>query len=457
MKRSTKLAVGPLVALAAAGAAAVAGLSGGEIATAAVTGLCAAWWVLEPISIPATSMIPFVAFPAAGVLDHKQVATAYGHHMILLLLGGFMLSAAVEKSGAHRRLALGMVRIAGRGGRGLIAGFMVASAVSSMWISNTATTLVLLPVALAITERSDADGDRLATPLLLGIAYAASIGGMATPIGTPPNLIFMSNYEEATGQTISFLSWMRIGVPAVVALLPIAWLYLTRGLTGVVAPEVPRQGRWSSAEVRVMVVFAVTAVLWVFRTAPLGGWSAAIGMTGVGDSTIALAAVVVLFIASDADGEQLLDWETARRIPWGLLLLFGGGLAISAGFKASGLSESLGLVFEHLGGWPPVLITLSICLSVTFMTEVTSNTATTSLLMPILIAAAATIGSSPEQLMIPATLSASCAFMLPVATAPNAIMAGTGQVSTRDMARTGIWLNLLGALALTAVCSLILG
>lgn len=454
MNRAFKLVLGPVVAAGAGAAAAAAGLSGPEIATAAITGLCAIWWVLEPIPIPATSLIPFAAFPATGVLDHKQVATAYGHHMILLLLGGFILSAAVEKSGVHRRMALGMVRVAGSSGRSLIAGFMVAAAVSSMWISNTATTLVLLPVALALTD--DGGDNRLALPLLLGIAYAASIGGMATPIGTPPNLIFMSNYEKATGETISFLSWMGIGLPAVIVILPIAWLLLTRRLGGLKAPEVPRQGRWSSAEVRVSIVFGLTALAWIFRTAPAGGWAGAVGATGVGDSTIALAAVLLLFVASDDRGEPLLDWKTAKTIPWGLLLLFGGGLAISAGFEASGLSVSLGKLFGLVASWPAVAMILVICLSVTFMTEVTSNTATTALLMPILIPAAATADIDPEMLMLPATLSASCAFMMPVATAPNAIVAGTRHVTTRDMARTGIWLNLLGALALTALLQFLL-
>jgi sodium-dependent dicarboxylate transporter 2/3/5 len=432
-------------------AAAAAGLAADAISTAAITGLCAAWWVLEPIPIPATSLIPFAAFPLCGVLDDEAVATAYGHHMILLLLGGFMLSAAVEKSGVHRRLALGMVRMSGRSGRSLVAGFMVASAVSSMWISNTATTLVLLPVALAVID-SDDSGE-LAVPLLLGIAYAASIGGMATPIGTPPNLIFMSNYEKATGHAISFLEWMSIGVPVVALMLPLAWLVVTRRLGSIVAPAVPRAGPWASAEVRVLIVFAATAAAWIFRTAPAGGWAGAAAMPGVGDSTVALVAVLALFLVPDATGEPLLDWPTARRIPWGLLLLFGGGLAISAAFKASGLSTELGRAFIVIADWPTLALIFAVCLVVTFLTEVTSNTATTSLLMPVLVSAAAAAALAPDQLMIPATLSASCAFMLPVATAPNAIVAGTDHLSTRDMATTGVWLNIIGAVVISLLCT----
>ncbi|HUH02649.1 MAG TPA: SLC13 family permease [Kofleriaceae bacterium] len=455
MSRAHRLLLGVAIAAAAGIAAAAAGLGADAISTAAITGLCAAWWVLEPIPIPATSLIPFAAFPLCGVLDDETVATAYGHHMILLLLGGFMLSAAVEKSGVHRRLALGMVRMSGRGGRSLVAGFMLASALSSMWISNTATTLVLLPVALAVID-ADESGE-LAVPLLLGIAYAASIGGMATPIGTPPNLIFMSVYEQATGRTISFLEWMGIGVPVAAAMLPLAWLVVTRRLRQVAAPAVPRAGAWTSSEVRVLMVFAATAAAWVFRTAPAGGWAGLADMPGVGDSTVALAAVVILFLLPDATGEPLLDWSTARRIPWGLLLLFGGGLAISAAFKASGLSASLGQAFLVIADWPAIALIFAVCLVVTFLTEVTSNTATSSLLMPVLVAAATAAALAPDQLMIPATLSASCAFMLPVATAPNAIVAGTEHISTRTMASTGIWINLLGAVVISLLCSVLLG
>lgn len=453
MSRAQRLLLGVAIAAAAGIAAAGAGLGTDAVSTAAITGLCAAWWVLEPIPIPATSLIPFAAFPLAGVLDDETVAKAYGHHMILLLLGGFMLSAAVERSGVHRRLALGMVRMSGRGGRSLVGGFMLASALSSMWISNTATTLVLLPVALAVIDSDDSGA--LAVPLLLGIAYAASIGGMATPIGTPPNLIFMSIYEEATGHSISFLEWMSIGLPVVALMLPLAWLMVTRRLREVVAPEVPRAGPWTSAEVRVLIVFGATAAAWVFRTAPAGGWAGMADMPGVGDSTVALAAVLALFLVPDASGEPLLDWSTARRIPWGLLLLFGGGLAISLAFKESGLSEDLGRAFLVIADWPEIALILAVCLMVTFLTEVTSNTATTSLLMPVLVAAAAAAAVAPDRLMIPATLSASCAFMLPVATAPNAIVAGTDHVTTRAMASTGVWLNLVGAVVISALCGLL--
>ncbi len=457
MTRRRGLLVGAAVSVAAGVGALLLDLGGPAAWTAGITGLCAAWWVLEPVPIPVTSLVPFAAFPLTGVLTHKQVAASYGHTMILLLMGGFMLSTAVEHSGVHRRLALGMVRMAGGGSRRLVLGFMLASALCSMWISNTATTLMLLPVAMAVVADSGSPAGResISAPLLLGIAYAASIGGMATPIGTPPNVIFMSHYEKVSGTTMSFLEWMEIGVPAAVVLVPIAWLSLTRKLGHIAAPEVPRPGPWRSAERRVLVVFAITAAAWIFRVAPMGGWSALVGATGAGDSTVALAAVVVLLLVPDGDGGHLLEWETAKTIPWGLLLLFGGGLAISAGFEASGLSVALGHALGGIAHWPTVLLIGVICLCVTFLTEVTSNTATSNLLMPVLAAAATAAAIGPMTLMVPATLSASCAFMLPVATAPNAIVSGSGKVSGRRMAREGLVLNLVGAVVLTGACSLL--
>lgn len=455
-RQSLGLLLGPVLAAVAFGLAASAGLTDAARWTAAITTLCAIWWVTEPIAIPATSLIPFALFPLTGVLDHKVVAGAYGHTLILLLLGGFVLSTAMEKSGAHRRLALGMVRlVGGRGGRRLVLGFMLASAICSMWISNTATTLMLLPIAMAVIENDD--GGELQVPLLLGIGYAASIGGLGTPVGTPPNVIFMGQYQKSTGQEVSFLDWMMIGVPVVVVLLPIAWLLLTRRLGGVATSlDLPKLGRWRPPEKRVLLVFAVTALLWVTRSEPFGGWSGLIGQTGVGDSTVALLMVVVMFLIPDGEGSRLLDWQTAAKIPWGLLILFGGGIAIAVAFKESGLSGELGGALSGLTRLPLVVTLLSLCLAVTFLTEVTSNTATATLLMPVLAAAGLAADMDPALLMVPAALSCSCAFMLPVATAPNAIMFGTGKVSTARMAREGFWLNLAGVAVVSTACALLL-
>jgi sodium-dependent dicarboxylate transporter 2/3/5 len=348
--------------------------------------------------------------------------------------------------------------VGGAGGRKLVLGFMLATAVCSMWISNTATTLMLLPVALAVLEQDEANGggDTLKVPLLLGIAYAASIGGMGTPVGTPPNVIFMGIYTEATGTEIAFFDWMLIGIPTVAILIPIVWLYLTRRLKGERTLELPDLGPWIPAERRVLAVFLVTAVAWVTRTTPFGGWSRLFDLPGAGDSTVALAAVVALFLIPNGKGGRMLDWETASKIPWGLLLLFGGGIGIARGFEASGLSTALGgWLANDLGitAWPVIGMTLTVCLAVTFLTEVTSNTATTTLLMPVLAAAGLAAGIDPAVLMIPAALSASCAFMLPVATAPNAIVFGTDMITTKTMAREGFALNWVGALVIMGIAA----
>ena len=446
----------------------VAGLESPAAATAAITTLCAVWWVFEPIPIPATSLIPFALLPVAGVIDHAKVATAYGHPLILLLMGGFILSTAMERSGAHRRVALTMLRsVGGAGGRRLVLGFMLASAALSMWISNTATTLMLLPVALAVLQQAgEAERDRLALPLLLGIAYAANIGGIGTPVGTPPNVIFMAQYEAHTGASWSFLQWMTIGVPVVVLLLPLAWLWVTRKLGAGQRLEVPAAGPWTSAESRVLLVFGLTALLWISRTEPFGGWNGLLeGFWGVelpgrktlvGDGTVALAMVLLMFVIPDGRDGRLLDWKTAARIPWGLLILFGGGLAIGKAFGASGLSKVVGAQLSALTAWPLLAMIVTICLVVTFLTEVTSNTATTNVLMPILAAACGIAGEpgaiDPTLLMVPAAISASCAFMLPVATAPNAIVFGTGRITTRTMMREGFALNLVGVLVISLTC-----
>ncbi len=419
--------------------------------TAAVTTLCAIWWVFEPIPIPVTSLLPLAILPLVGVLTSKQVGAAYGSPLILLLLGGFILSKAMERSGAHRRLALNMVQLFGRADqRRLVLGFMAAAALLSMWISNTAATLMLLPVALAVLN--DDNGARLGPTLLLGIAYAASIGGMGTPIGTPPNLVFMQVYGAEIGETPGFLEWMSWSLPLIALFLPLAGFWLTRDLGGQPAPKLPPVGRWQPAEVRTLLVFGLTAALWVTREEPFGGWSAWLNLPLANDASVALLAVGAMFLIPDGRGSRLLDWETAERIPWGVLILFGGGIAIATAFSESGLSLLLGNALAAAGNWPAWIAVIAICLSVTFLTELTSNTATTVLLMPILAIAGQAAGIDPRLLMVPAALSASCAFMLPVATAPNAIVYGTGRVSARHMAREGFLLNLLGAACISLIC-----
>jgi len=423
--------------------------------TASVTLLCATWWVFEPVPIPFTSLIPLALFPLFGVLTPAQVGQAFGSPLILLLMGGFMLSTAMSDSGAHRRIALYMVNLFGGGSaRGLVLGFMAASAVLSMWISNTATTLMLLPVALAVLEQTD---KRMNIPLLLGIAYAASIGGLGTPIGTPPNLIFMQVHLDQFGTTPSFPEWMTWGLPIVVIMVPLAGLWLTRGVKLSKPVQLPLVGRMRPAEKRVLFIFCMTAFFWVTRQAPFGGWSGLFDLPQANDASVALIAVVLMAALPNGEGGRLLRWEAATKIPWGVLLLFGGGISIASAFVYSGLADNIAQELGTLMKLPIWLLILCMCLSVTFLTEVTSNTATSSLLMPLLAATATVSGHAPMLLMVPAVLSASCAFMLPVATAPNAIIFGSGKIRIKDMAREGFILNLVGAVVITTVCIIAFG
>tara|TARA_B110000879_G_scaffold152992_1_gene198017 strand:- start:3695 stop:5083 length:1389 start_codon:yes stop_codon:yes gene_type:complete len=420
---------------------------------AGLTTLCALWWIFEPIPIPATSMIPLGVFPLLGILDGKQVAQAYGDPLIILLMGGAMLSKAMEKSGAHRRIALYMVNLfGGHDQRRLVFGFMVASALLSMWVSNTATTLMLLPVAYAVLDSADGESaKKLAVPLFLGIAYAASIGGLGTPIGSPPNVIFLKIYGESTGTLISFSQWMLWALPVVIMLLPLAGLWITRHLGKTDPLEIPQAGVWRSEEVRVLIIFSLTALAWISLREPFGGWSSWFNLPTANYAAVALTAVVLMFVLPNGHGGKLLDWESASSIHWGVLLLFAGGIAIAKAFAATGISEAIGESLSAVTRLSIIALIVVVALSVTFLTEITSNTATTTLLMPILAAASLGAGFDPALLMLPAALSASCAFMLPVATAPNAIVFGTGKISVEQMAREGFVLNLMGVAVITAV------
>jgi sodium-dependent dicarboxylate transporter 2/3/5 len=449
----------PLVAAIGGWIAHLCGMDAHAAITLAIAALTAIWWMSEAVPIPAASLVPIALLPLFGVLSAKTaVAQAYGHPLILLLLGGFLLSKGMEKSGVHRRMALGMVRLCGGGGgRGLILGFMLAASMLSMWISNTATTLMLLPIALAVLDGARKDGTampKIAAPLMMGMAYAANVGGLGTPIGTPPNLVFIEQYQKVSGTLVTFSGWMKVGVPVVVTLIPLMWLWLSRGLGEGKKIDLPESGPWTRGEQRTLMVFGFTAVAWMTRVEPFGGWSTWLNLPTANDASVAFIGVLLLFCIPDGSKREgsagrLLDWETAVKIPWGILLLFSGGICLASGIKESGLSEMAAGVLSGVGALPPVLIILLVCLVMTFLTEMTSNTASTILMMPILGAAGVASGIDPIVLMLPAALSASCAFMLPVATGPNAVVFGSGHLTVPRMAREGFVLNLLAAGAVT--------
>jgi sodium-dependent dicarboxylate transporter 2/3/5 len=433
-----------------------AGQSQPIVVTALVAWLCMMWWIFEPIPIPVTSLLPMAVFPLTGVLTAQQVGASVGSPLIILLMGGFLLSWGMESTGAHHRIALTVVNVVGgQRPKQLVLGFMLAGALLSMWISNTASVLMLMPVALAVLA-SCSNRSLLAPPLLLGLAWSCSIGGLGTPIGTPPNLILVQVLEENTGQVISFSQWMSWGLPVVSILLPLAWLWVTRAVPRELDVTLPEVGPWRSAERRVLMIFGLTALAWITRAEPFGGWQQWLGLPTANDASVALLAVIALFIARDREGDALITWEQASQIPWGVLLLFGGGICLARAFIASGLSAQVGEAMTLVTALPVFVMMVLLALCVTFLTEATSNTATTALLMPLLVAVAVASEMDPLWLMVPAALSASCAFMLPVATAPNAVAFGSGELPIQRMVREGFVLNLIGAGAIASVAWLLL-
>lgn len=449
--RPLLLFLGPATALLAGLIAHRTGMPWAAAITLGIVLWCALWWISEAVEAPVTALIPLTLLPLLGVLSPAQVAAAVGHEAILLLAGGFMLSRALVAVGLHRRFALAIIAAIGTSSpRRLVLAFTLSAGLLSMWVSNTATALMLLPIALALLEPHPLKS-ALTIPLLLAIAYGASIGGLGTPIGTPPNLIFLGVYRETSGRDIGFLEWMSFGLPLLAVFLPIVALWLTRGLPRRCPPLegiAPEPGM-SAAQRRVLAVFALTVALWIFRTQPAGGWAGLLGLSGANDATVALLAVLILLLLPDGRGGRVFSWPQATDIPWGILVLFAGGLALASAFSVSGLGAILAERLGAMAALPPLLIVLAVSSVMIFLTEITSNTAAAALAMPVLAAAANASGVDPALFMLPAALAASCAFMLPVATAPNAVVYASGLVPAPRMAREGLVLNLVGIVLLT--------
>ncbi len=444
---------------------------------AALAVLMAVWWLTEALPIPATSLLPLAVLPLAtgGEIGIREAASSYSHDLIFLYMGGFMLALTMQRWGLHRRIALATILLVGTRPRRIVLGFMLSSAALSMWISNTATVVMMLPIALSVidlvrrqlagseSERAVGESFPFAISLLLGTAYAASIGGIATLLGTPPNGLLAAFVRDSYGQEISMFSWLPIGLAVSIPMLPLAWWLLVRVVFPVEIAEIPggralirgeleKLGRMSTAERRMATVFVLTAVAWVVRP-----WLNAIQvgdslpLAGLNDSVIAMVAALVLFLLPSGEGRRLLDWPTAVELPWGILLLFGGGLSLASAVRSAGVDSYIGQQVAGLGSLPaPVLVVLVTAL-VIFLTEMTSNTATTATFLPIMGAVAEGLGMEPLMLLIPLTLAASCAFMMPVATPPNAIVFGSGEISISQMCRAGLWLNLAATLWIVVV------
>ncbi|KPK75209.1 MAG: anion transporter [Phycisphaerae bacterium SM23_30] len=458
-------------------------------ATAAIGTLMAVWWMTEALPLPATSLLPLILFPLARVFPDaatgaqiEQAAAPYANPFIFLFMGGFMIAQAIERWNLHRRIALLTVLTVGTRPARMIAGFMIATAMLSMWISNTATTVMMLPIGLSVItlltdrfcrpaqqilqgvrregqfEADDLSG--FAVCLMLGIAYAASIGGVGTLVGTPPNVFFAGFMLEQYQITLGFGRWMCLGLPLVVIFLLIAWFILTKVVFPIRISQIPggrrliheelnKLGPMSRGEWTVLVVFLLTACGWILR-GPVTSWlwlrERVPAITELNDAMIALAGALVLFVIPvDAKRSQFaLDWPTARKLPWGMLLLFGGGLCLASAVTGSGLDQWIGNLMKAWYGLPSVVLVLLVTAVVIFLTELTSNIATATTFLPILGGVAVGIGAEPLLLLAPAALAASCAFMLPVATPPNAIVFGSGHITIGQMIKAGLWLNLIG-------------
>ncbi|HLS65864.1 MAG TPA: DASS family sodium-coupled anion symporter [Pseudogracilibacillus sp.] len=452
------------------------GLSAEGIAIAASTIWIATWWITEAVPIPVTSLLPLILFPLTGGLEVGDTASAFGDETIFLFMGGFMIALAMEKWNLHRRMALTIISLIGTNMNRIVLGFMVATGFLSMWISNTATAMMMVPIGLAIIYQvTDALKDNpsvdtskenfgFGKALMLGIAYSASIGGIATLIGTPPNTLLAGAINKMYGIELSFAKWMLFGVPFAWVFLIIVWIYLVKvaypskikelpGGTAVIDKEKRKLGDASTEEKLVLIVFSLAAFSWITRTFLLSKF-----IDGLSDGIIAMFFALVLFIIPSVSkkGDHLLDWETAVKLPWGILLLFGGGLAIASGFVNSGLSEWIGTQLTGLQGVSLLIVVLTVAALVIFLTEITSNTATASMMYPIMASLAVALGYHPYALMIAAGVAASCAFMLPVATPPNAVVFGSGYLRIPDMAKAGFMLNIIGAILVSITIYFIL-
>lgn len=443
--------------------------------TAAVAALMAIWWITEALPVPVTALLPIFLFPLLGILDGSKVTQSYAHHLIYLFMGGFLIAVTVEKWNLHRRIALHAIYLVGVTPNRIILGFMLATAFLSMWISNTAATMMMLTIGLAVLHQiigtqSSNDVDfparhsQFGTALMLGIAYSASIGGVATLIGTPPNAILAGVIEKTYGHSISFTDWMKFGLPLSLCMLFLTWFYLTRiafrtdithlpGSRETIQREIVQLGPMSKQEKRVLFIFGSVAMLWILR-----GLVDVDLFKRVEDSTIAIGGAILLFIIpSDfRKREFLLDWKTALTIPWDVLILFGGGFALAQAFSETGLTSLLADKLSVLEGMNIFIIIMFVALFVTFLTEITSNTATASITLPVMAALAEAMHVHPYGVMVAAAIAASFAFMLPVATPPNAIVYGSRYIHIPQMAKAGVWLNIVGILLISFFAFIIL-
>jgi sodium-dependent dicarboxylate transporter 2/3/5 len=426
-----------------------------------VTAWVAIWWITEAVPIAITALLPIILFPLTGALSISDTTAAFGHKYIFLYLGGFLLAIAIEKWNLHKRIAISIIHLIGSNINTIILGFMAATGFMSMWISNTATSVMMLPIGMAVISQfkkddsgETSDAQFVGKALMLAIAYSASIGGFATLIGTPPNLVLTGVLEETYGVKISFFDWMKIGLPISILLMFGCWIYLTRFAFRFEQKEFPggrteiknmllRLGKMSYEETVVMWVFALTATLWISRS------FIEKYIPAIDDTIIAMVGGTLLFIIPAGDKKPIIEWKECSNIPWGIILLFGGGMALAKGFSDTGLAEWIALQLGQMNGLSLFLLILLLVAAINFLTEITSNLATTAMLLPVLAPMAMAFDLHPYMIMVSVTIAASCAFMLPVATPPNAVVFGSGHLRIPDMMRAGIWMNLISIVLVT--------
>lgn len=433
---------------------------------AAAAALMVVWWGTEAVPIAATSLVPLALYPVLSIMSADRVAKQYGDPYVFLFMGGFLLALAMQKSLLHKRIALHLIRRMGSGHRRMLAGFMLATAFISLFVSNTATTIMIFPIGMAVIGRLGSQkSHKFNAALMLGIAYASSIGGVATLIGKPTNMIFIGQSKNLLPQLkeVSFIEWSLMGVPVAAGFLVLTWFCLAFSFIGsnkkdglleeAISRDMDSLGKLSVAEIRVMIIFILTVLSWIWRadiqlgSMTVPGWTTLLGLRDVHDGTIAMMAALALFIVPAGEGtrgERLLDWEWAKRLPWEILFLFGGGFALAESFQTSGLAAWIAGGLSSLQGMPEFWLIVSVCFVTILLSELMSNTALVAMMMPILASVAGPLGIHPYLLMIPATIASSFAFMMPIGTPPNAIVYGSGHVPMHQMMKTGLVLNVLG-------------
>ena len=434
--------------------------------TAAVAVLMAVWWITEAIPIAATALLPVVLFPILEIATIGNTTAPYANPLIFLFMGGFIIAIAMQSWNLHKRIALNIVSFVGVKPSSIIIGFILASAFLSMWVSNTATALMMLPIAISVLQIVNRNRNsetvtvtNFEIVLVLAIAYACNIGGIGTLIGTPPNALMAAFMLENYNIEIGFAEWMLVGIPLVAIMLPLMYLLLSRiiypvklkelpGGKSVIQSQLEALGKMTAPEARVAIIFGGTALLWITRPL-LTNY-----LPGLSDAGIAVTAGVILFLLPNGlrDGKNILMWKDLKELPWGILVLFGGGLSLAMAITSSGLAAWIGEAVSGLNALPLVLLLFLVIAIVVFLTEITSNTATAAAFLPILASTAIGIGQDPMLFVIPAAIAASCAFMLPVATPPNAIIYGSGKVTIPQMAKAGVLLNILVSVLLTLAC-----